>query len=180
MEKGKNALELDTRNRIYNEIVDSPGLHFRELQRRTTLAIGSLQYHLDYLQKNNLLKVEKEGAYKRYFALKIHRIEEEERIMPLLRQENIRKIILFLLEKDNYNHSAIVSFTGLSPSVVSFHLDKCIEAGIVNKTKRGRESYFSVINPNKVIELLTTYRKSFLDKLVDNFLEIWEGEMKNY
>ena len=51
MDDFEEALALEVRRKIYEEIKASPGLHFRELQRRVGLATGSLQYHLDYLAK---------------------------------------------------------------------------------------------------------------------------------
>ena len=45
------AVILTPRDKIYSIIVQNPGLHFREIQRRTNIATGALQYHLEYLKK---------------------------------------------------------------------------------------------------------------------------------
>ena len=52
------ALALETRRKLFDEIRAFPGIHFRELRRRTGLAIGSLQYHLDVLCKARLVRAE--------------------------------------------------------------------------------------------------------------------------
>ena len=58
-EKEKEALLLDVRKKIYLTIEKFPGLHFRELQRKNRIGVGNLDYHLNYLEKMNLIKVEK-------------------------------------------------------------------------------------------------------------------------
>ncbi|MDO8625738.1 MAG: winged helix-turn-helix transcriptional regulator, partial [Candidatus Diapherotrites archaeon] len=63
------TLELGTRNRLYAIIEESPGLHFRELQRRSGIAVGSLQYHLDFLQKRSFVQTVREGKFVRYYAM---------------------------------------------------------------------------------------------------------------
>ena len=39
------------RQGLYSLISRSPGLHFREIQRRTRMATGQLLFHLDSLRK---------------------------------------------------------------------------------------------------------------------------------
>ncbi|HLC76566.1 MAG TPA: winged helix-turn-helix transcriptional regulator, partial [archaeon] len=56
-------LDLEVRRRIYDCIVGSPGLHFREIQRRTNLATGSLDYHLHFLHKNGIIRTERDKNY---------------------------------------------------------------------------------------------------------------------
>ena len=65
----EKALALETRRKLFEEIRRFPGIHFRELKRRTGLAIGSLQYHLDVLCKTRLVRAEKRGKFVRYFPL---------------------------------------------------------------------------------------------------------------
>ncbi len=93
----EDSLSLDTRQKIYNVLKDSPGLHFREIQRRTGLATGSLQYHLDYLVKKHLVRQVKEKKFTRFYLIREEQVEEKE--MAALRPESTRKIIIYLLNK---------------------------------------------------------------------------------
>ena len=102
------ALQLDVRRKIYEIVEQSPGLHFREIQRRSGLAVGSLQYHLDYLQKHHILRTQNEGKFVRYYAVRGPQVEEAndqtqagQKTMAFLRHESTRKIILFLLKEKN-------------------------------------------------------------------------------
>ncbi len=168
-----DALNLESRRKIYDLIQKNPGLHFREIERRTGLAVGSLQYHLDYLQKNHLIKSFRQGKFLRYYSVK-ESVVEEKAGMSFLRKPSARKIILFLLEKKKANNFDISKAVSLSPSTTSWHLDQLVNEGVVEKEKRGRESFFYLIKPNEIASLLVEHQQSFVDELVDSFVEVWE------
>jgi len=66
-DKEKKTLEVELRRKIYQVVNKYAGLHFREVERKSELATGSVKYHLDYLVKQGLIKLEKEGNNVRYF-----------------------------------------------------------------------------------------------------------------
>jgi predicted transcriptional regulator len=173
-EDAPETLALESRNKVYQIIEASPGLHFRELQRRSGLAVGALQYHLDTLQKNHLIRVEKQGRFNRYFSVRGAQLGEQEKTISVLRQESARKIILFLLEKKQANNFDIANVSKLSASTVSWHLTKLVEAGIVSEKRAGRQKLFFVSNPQQTAQLLVSYKKTFFDELVDNFVDTWQ------
>lgn len=169
------ALELPTRKRLYREINKAPGIHFRELKRRTGLAIGALQYHSDVLTRVHLVKVQKRGKFIRYFPVIGEHTESEKITLSLLREESVRKIILFLIQKKRATNRQLAKFLELAPSTVSFHMQKLLKSGLVEKKRTPRRTYFYLLNAEEAKRLLTSYRKSFLDDLVDSFVEMWEG-----
>ncbi len=169
----RKALELEIRQSIYSLISTSPGLHFREIQRRTEIATGQLTYHLNHLQKAGLIKNINDGEYLRYYA-QIQINDEERRVLELVRQKSIRHILLFLLENDNCNHELLVMNLDIAPSTISWHLKKLIDSNVVNKKVEGRKSFYSINNPELVMKVLVKYKESFLDILVDRFIEMWE------
>lgn len=177
----EKALQLDVRKRIYTEIERSPGLHFREIQRRTTLAVGSLQYHLDYLQKHHIIRTQKEGKFVRYYSVRGAQVGDTSTInmgqntMASLRHESTRKIVLFLLTENRANNERIAQEIGLSPSTTSWHLDKLVESGVLKKERAGRKSFFTLTNPNEARKLLINFKQSFFDQAVDNFVELTES-----
>jgi predicted transcriptional regulator len=169
------VLELEARRRIYDALVDSPGLHFRELQRRVGSAYGALQYHLEFLVRHDLVVEEKGREYSRFFPASFRGMRERE-LISLLRQESIRRILLFLLEHPESRNKDLVERLGLSPPTISWHLGRLLEAGAVSTHRRGSDSLFSVSEPDVITRLLVTYKASFLDKIVDRFVEVWERE----
>ncbi len=177
----EKALQLDVRKRIYTEIEQSPGLHFREIQRRTILAVGSLQYHLDYLQKHHIIRTQKEGKFVRYYSVRGLQVGNTENMhagqntMASLRHESTRKIVLFLLHETRANNERIAQEIHLSPSTTSWHLDKLCESGVLKKERAGRKSFFTLTNPEEARKLLVTFKQSFFDQAVDNFVELTQS-----
>lgn len=173
------ALQLDVRRKIYEIIEQSPGLHFREIQRRSTLAVGSLQYHLDYLQKHHIIRTQAEGKFVRYYAVRGVQVHTEadaaqhgQKTMAFLRHESTRKIILFLLKENRANNERIAQEINLSPSTTSWHLDKLVENGVLRREREGRKTFFILIHPESARHLLVTFRQGFFDQAVDNFVDL--------
>jgi len=170
----EKALELPTRKKLYREIKKAPGIHFRELKRRTGFAIGALQYHLDVMEKASLVRKHKQGKFIRYFLVQGEHSESEKITLSLLREESVRKIMLLLIEKKRATNRQLARFLDLAPSTISFHVQKLLKAGIVEKRRTPKRTFFVLLNPNESKALLINYRKSFLDSLVDSFVEMWE------
>lgn len=171
------STEVGTRRRIYELIRDTPGVHMRELERRMGLMIGNLQYHLHYLEKHNLIFQLKDEEYVRYFLKERKTDERERNILCFLRRSSCRHILINLLQNPGMNNKELSESVGLSPSTISWHLNKLLNAGILEKEKEGRMSNFTVKYPELVAELLISYKESFLDSILDSFIEMWEFEM---
>lgn len=165
----KNPLELANRKRIYEAVRQNPGVHFRELQRLTGMPIGVLSYHLDYLANRGLLTVDKRESFTRYFpGGQLGR--DEQQMLGALRQEIPRGIILFLLMNPGATHGEVLESFTISGGTLSYHIKKLVSRGLIEVDKAGRESRMTVIEPDKVSDLLIVYRRSFLDRLVDEFV----------
>jgi len=172
-DKEKKTLEVELRRKIYKVVNKYAGLHFREVERKSELATGSVKYHLDFLVKQGLIKFEKEGNNVRYFPRSFK--AENKKIMSFLRQKSVRAIVLFILMHPKCNHEEIVSFVRLSPSTVSWHLKKLEESNMIGFVKKGRKTHYNIlVDRNEVMSLLITYQESFFDTVVDNIVDMWE------
>jgi len=169
------AVALSTRDKIYSTISKNPGLHFREIQRRTDIATGALQYHIDYLQKKHLVRSEKDGKFSRFYAVRGEEVDTE--LMSLMRQDSVRGIVMFLMKRRRATLPQISKEVGLSVSTTSFHLQKLLHSDLVGQKNYGKKTYFSLKDKDRVLRLLLTYKKSFLDEVVDSFVDIWEEEL---
>ncbi|MDQ1372237.1 MAG: hypothetical protein QG582_1153 [Candidatus Thermoplasmatota archaeon] len=164
-----DPLELESRKRIYECVRNSPGVHFREIQRRTSLPIGVLEYNLNYLVDRSLLSVDKQESFSRYFPCG-QITAEKQRMLSALRQEIPRGIILYLLRHPSATHGELLTNFTISGGTLSYHIKKLVTRGVLRLEKVGRESRLTVIDPDKVADLLIIYRRTFLDKLVDDFV----------
>jgi len=164
--------ELSTRQRIYSLIEQNPGCHMRELKKRADISsMGNMGYHLDYLQRRELVVTKPNGHYKRYYITR-ERVKGKH-IVGLLRQEVPRRIAVFLLLHPGATHKEIGEQFTLSPSTLSFHLKKMVQRGLLTREKKGRTACYKVVDPDEVANVLITYRPTFLDKVVDHFAEVW-------
>jgi len=168
----EDSLALEARRHIYNTIVKYPGLHERELARKLDMSLSTLDYHLHYLEKRDILVCRKDGRYTRYFATRKVG-QEDKKIIAILRQKTPRYILLYLLTNPNAIHKEIAKNVGKSPSTISFHLKKMVGVGIVAAISLGRETAYHVADETTVINTLLTYTETFMDDAVDRFVDTW-------
>jgi predicted transcriptional regulator len=175
MENSERALNLDVRRRIFECISESPGVHFREIQRRVGIATGSLDYHLHFLYKSGLVRTERQGKYLRYYSVTKHFDEEEKSVLLLLRNDKIRHILIYLIENKRALPTRIAEYLGISNSTLSWYLKNLEENGIITQTKKGRYRIYKVREPEKIVKYIILHKNSFLDEIVNRFAEAWEA-----
>ncbi|MDQ3902374.1 MAG: ArsR family transcriptional regulator [Thermoproteota archaeon] len=168
---GPQAATVDTRNLLLNYIEQHPGIRYRELLRLTGLVNGVLTYHLAGLENENMIKVERGLRITRYYPVNVS--EKESAILNFVRHEPIRQIVLFILEHDMATFNEIVAHTGKAPSTVSSHLKRLKEAGIIS-VRHGEYYLYRLVERDLVAEVLSKYKTSFVDRVVDNYTQMLE------
>jgi predicted transcriptional regulator len=143
-------LELEVRKGIFQYISLNPGVHFREIQRALQIAIGALDYHLKFLEKNEVIAVKDEGHYRRYYPRNKFDTKSKS-ILSFLRQEIPRGIILFLIENKKCTHSKILSNFSISGATLSYHLKRMQAEGLLKSEKKGREIEYELLEDEKLI-----------------------------
>jgi len=171
--KSNEALNLESRRKIYEVVKDHAGSHLREIQRVAGKSFGSVSYHLAYLLKHRLIREERDGNYVRYFPTNAD--IGDEKLLSLLRQRSVRTILLFIVTHGGCNHKEISSSVNLSPSTTTWHLKKLLESNIIISNKKDKCKVYSLnVPPGKIVGLLKEYQESFFDTLVDGLLDLWE------
>ncbi len=176
-----DALELETRKKIYDSVRKFPGLHLRELARQLELSVPLVDYHLNFLEKYGLVTGILDEQYKRFYPRDPLGAEqktdmlsaEEKRIVALLRQRMPLQIVLFIFKNGTVQHKDMVPIMGISPSTLSHHLNKLLRRGILVKSSSGKERGYRLANEGQVARLLLHYEPP-PGTLVDSFIEIWE------
>ncbi|MFQ5910003.1 MAG: winged helix-turn-helix transcriptional regulator [Thermoplasmata archaeon] len=174
----KDLLELETRSKIFDFIVQYPGIHLRELERALGMSAPLLDYHLRVLLRGGLVSVLEEEAYKRYYpepsSVKDVRVLSpgEKRMLALLRQEIPLSIVLYLLRMGNTRHGEIAAELGLRASTLSYHLGKLVTGEIVEKTSVGKKRGYRLKDRDGTFKLLIACRPLSKD-MFDRFVEIW-------
>ena len=168
----EEILQLASRRKIYDLVKKFSGCNFRDLERKSSLPVGTLQYHLHYLAKHELIAEKKDGNKIRYFAKDIK--PTDRLLLSLLRQKTIRHLLLFIMSHKKGRQQEIVAFLNLSPSTVSWYLSRLVKQNVLAVMKKEGEHCYRLALPEKeIITLLMTFKESFFDKMVDHTIETW-------
>lgn len=164
--------ELETRKKVYELISESPGVHLREIERKTGLPLGVVRYHVERLQREELIFAEQDRYFKRFFPR--NRIPNvSTATMAVLRQESLRRIVLHLMEHPGSSHMELKNALDLPASTLSTYLSILLDKGTLRRERRGKENLYHVTDEEEVIKVLLVYRPSFLDKLVDHAISLY-------
>ena len=169
-------LQLEARRRIFEAIKEFPGIHMRELQRRTGMALGTLRYQLRFLEKHGLIVEKREGRLVTYYPAKEREVDaRDKKYLAILRQELPRLIVLHLMMHPYSTHGEMKGPFNISPSTLSYHLKRLMDTEVIGKDEEGR---YYVLDEERVAKVLITYRQSFVDAMVDAFVRFWEGRSR--
>lgn len=178
-----SPLELENRRKIYQLIERFPGIHFRELFRKLKISMGSFEYHLNILERNDLIYLDKEGHYTRYFA-KGKLGEEDKKLATMLRNDRLRKMLFTLILNPGMSHKSLSKELGWPKSTTSFYLKKLFKNSVVEERIQSPEKTTSearktsnglyVIKPDRIIHLVVIYKSGFLDELSNRILDLVE------
>jgi DNA-binding transcriptional ArsR family regulator len=119
----KNLLELGQRRKIYSYISKTPGVYLRELSRITKIPKTTLNHHLKYLLKQNLITTKVEDGYRRFFVTECLGQKEKD-LLNLLRQETPRYMIMYLMWFHVFSLAELSRELGKKPPTILFHLKK--------------------------------------------------------
>ncbi len=164
--------ELETRKRVYDLVVLSPGVHLREVERLTGLPLGVVRYHLDRLQREDLVFVQEDRYFKRFFPKgRIPNVPIQ--YFGVLRQESLRRIALHLMNNPGSSHAAMKESLGLPASTLSTYLSYLLGREVIRREKSGKENLYFLCDEEAVVKVLLVYRPNFLDKMVDHAITLY-------
>jgi predicted transcriptional regulator len=166
--------KLDTRKMLLEIIRAKPGIHFRELHRESGLAMGELEYHLDVLEKMEIISKKKLSHYTKYYpTAELGALDKK--IMDILRVEILREILLFIISSESPGHGDIASEFHLIKSTTSFYLNKLIQNDLIEKKKIGRNVIYKVKEPESILRLIMLYKKGFGEELAKRVEGLWSN-----
>lgn len=173
------ALALETRRRIYRYITEFPGAYLRQIQKTLDMSMGHLEYHLEYMEKENLIVARMKGKRKRYFPVK-HVSYLEQKMLSLLHQKIPRGIVLFLMMHPYARHKDMLKELTCAPSTLSSNLKRLVNSEMIRCINRGKEKEYRVIDEAAIIRLLILYGESFKDMGVGQFVDRWAGSVRRF
>jgi hypothetical protein len=128
------VLDNFTRGMIYGFIMSNPGVHYNFIKQRLGLNNGSIVYHLTVLERQELIKSEKVGLYKRFYPM--GQTLSETGIMEL---NDTQQAMLELVRKSpGLTQRELADRLGLSSRVVNYHVGLLQRARLVMLEKDGK------------------------------------------
>jgi len=170
MKKKEHVLELEIRRLIYNFILKHPGVYLRQISRQLQIPKTTLDYHLRYLNKNNLISDKKDGEYLRYFADEKIGVYEK-KVLNIIRKKTYLHIILFLSMYHKSSRQEIAKDLDKSPSTIYSCLKKLLELDIIQDFRDKKIVKYKLKNEKDIDKVLIKYKNSLLDKWVVFFFD---------
>ncbi|HLF92040.1 MAG TPA: winged helix-turn-helix transcriptional regulator [Planctomycetota bacterium] len=131
----EGVLDHGTRERIYETIRRTPGVHYGGLRRHLELAAGTLTHHLFMLEREELVRSQRDGFRKRFYP----RGRADWGPAPLTAIE--RSIVDLVHEEPGILQGEVASHLGISKQVASYHLRKLERLGRVHVERLGRAAH---------------------------------------
>jgi DNA-binding transcriptional ArsR family regulator len=134
--------ENETREELYEHIEGDPGVHANALSEAVDIGWGTTVYHLRRLERNGFVHSEKRGRYRRFFPASGF-VERQREALSVLQNETTEAIAELVREQPGLNQSAICEELDISPSLANWHLNRLIDAELVDRERRGRTVHYT-------------------------------------
>ena len=102
---------------------ENPGIRYRELLRLINSSNGVLSYHINRLEKMDLVIVERRTRMTRFFPRNIS--NEIMGVMGFLRNQTSYEIIKLLHDRGPTSQQEIINYTRKAASTISWHMKNC-------------------------------------------------------
>jgi predicted transcriptional regulator len=175
--------EGDPRDRILRFIEENPGCHLRKIREELDLAMGTVQYHLDKLEKAGRITSQRQSLHKYYFVVGTFE-ENEKQLLEVLSNETAREILMFIVEHKFPSQTEISKHIGISSASVSWQIKRLQDSRIVDEIKEGKFKRYKLHGDSKqVIALLRNYYPNiwnrWSNRLAEIFLSLSQGEQES-
>ncbi len=161
----------DIKSVIINTIRDNPGIRYRELLRAIGVMNGVLSYHINLLERENLIVSQRYKGMVRYYPKGID--NDEARILGMLRIPMVKVIVEFMLDNGPCSLATLSQYLDRSKSTISWHLKRLIDEGIVIK----HNNVYYIGDKDNIKSIILKYEKELekvdtIDLLADNYTDI--------
>ena len=166
-------------------IDENPGIRYRELLRLIKFPNGVLSYHVNKLEKLDLVNVERKTRITRFFPRNIS--NDIMGILGNLRSQTSYEIIKLLYEKGPISQQEIVKYTRKAASTISWQMKKLVDDNIIcikdkdfnydenkdfgSKIQYKKVKLYDLLNRNLVNDLIYNTNK-YIDNVVNNYSEM--------
>jgi len=161
------TLENPKRGRLYQLISSDPGITFKKLSQQVSYSVGTLQYHLRILQKEEMIRKEMTNGERSYYAFET-RSQGPGHISSWIgksRQlsELQRKLLKMITSNPEITQNELADALKINRFILYYHLKCLMDRDLITKNKVGREVQYSRIDEGEM-------KKKLLLELIDELL----------
>ena len=136
----EEVLDQFVRGRIFGYIEHNPGVTYSQIKRKIGVGNGTLTHHLSMLEKQNYIKADRDGLYKRFYPRDYHIDEDTVELTTLQRD------IYFLAKTEpGISQKDLSDRLGVSERVMSYHIHLLQEARLIRVERTGRKHALYVL-----------------------------------
>lgn len=139
-----NTFDNLNREKLYGFIKSCPGTYFSEIIKDTGLNRGTVRYHLDILETQDMIESYKVKGKIRYFLNGSTYEKKDKVVIAALRNDMDRRIILEILNGRCITHGMLVEKFGVSAPTISWHIRHLKEQGIVQADREDSHITYSI------------------------------------
>lgn len=133
--KRDEVLDNFTRGRLYGMIEDNPGIHYTQLKRKAGLGNSTLAFHLAVLEREEFVRSELDGAFKRFYPRNAQ-ITDEVMDLSVVQQ----RILHIVRNSPGVTQTEIADAAGVSKRVVNYHIDMMARALLLRVERDGKRT----------------------------------------
>jgi len=185
------AGSFDTLSELQQKLLlfigENPGIRYRELLRLINSSNGVLSYHINKLEKMELVNVDRKSRITRFFPRNIS--NEIMVLLGILRNQTSYEIMKLLYESGPVSQSEIVKYTRKSASTISWYIKKLLGDNIIYiRNKQGtydgnndisykmqltgkRVNFYDLSNRNLVSDVMNKANK-YIDRTIVNYSSV--------
>jgi predicted transcriptional regulator len=136
--------ENDNKRGVLTYIRGNPGCTAPELARGRNMNIGTARYHIQRLQEEGRIVLEKIGKYSRIFVNSHTYDDREKLIASHLRGDSSRLIIATLMETPGVSNQMLSEKLGMEKSLAYRYMQRLLEDGIVTFEREGKHKLYYI------------------------------------
>lgn len=177
-----NVDDQNNTDKILQFIEQNPGCHLRQIKRELKISMGTLQYHLNLLEKNGKIISDKHSLHRHYFRVGLFS-GNERNLLKILNKETERDILMYIIEHKNPTQMDIAKAIQISAPSINWHINNLVKLALIAEERDGKFKRYSFLgNPDHMVSLMKQYHPSIWDnwsnRLAEMFLSFREDGNK--
>ena len=163
--------QIPAREKLLQIISENPGIHFREIQRISGMAVGQTEYHLYQLERSARVVIREDGKNRRYF-LTDQGNPKEKKIILCLRNGYSAAVIHDLVKKNEVPLRQWEKGRKSRREKVMNTIKEMESDGIIARKIKDEETLIYLVDMESIMKVLRKYRKGFVQTLEENLLSL--------